>query len=68
METLSEIFICKVLIHDGNLQQSLRCIIGHTFPSAIHLIKSRDHNNLLIQATDQHAAVKPEKEHAWRIY
>ena len=63
MKALSEIFKCKVLIHDGNPQQKPRFIIEHTFPSAMHLIKSRDHYDLLIQGTDQHATVKPEKEH-----
>ena len=63
MEALSKIFKCKVLIQDGNPQKNLTCIIGHTFSSAIYLIKSREDYNLLIQATDQHSTVKPKKEH-----
>ena len=35
----------------------------NTFLGAIHLIKSRDYCNLLIQVTDQHPIIKQEKEY-----
>ena len=60
IEALSNIFKCNVLIHDKEIQENPQSTVGECFLNTMHLLKSNDHYDLLVERRSDDVLVKNE--------